>query len=137
MVGVEEEEPRIAEAAAVRRAHVVGDTGREGAGETGNILPAEGEEAGRTALAGLEDIAHEEEGTGPAEEDIDPVEEGDTGHSPEEAAVLRCVRLVIMGLDQQRIARRRHRTRLRGQGQLVCEKKEKEKKIHWGGYLRP
>lgn len=73
---------------------MVGDIGREGAGETGNILPAEGEDAGRIGLAGLEDIAHEEEGTGPAEEeDIGPVEEGDTGHSPGEAAVLRCVRL--------------------------------------------
>lgn len=94
VVGVEEEEPRIAEAAAVRRALVVGDTGLEGAGETGNSLPAEGEDAGRIALAGLEDIAHEEEGTGPAaEEDIGPVEEGDIGHSPGEAAVLRSVRL--------------------------------------------
>lgn len=94
VVGVEEEEPRIAEAAAVRRALVVGDTGLEGAGETGNNLPAEGEDAGRIALAGLEDIAREEEGTGPAvEEDTGPVEEGDTGHSPGEAAVLRCVRL--------------------------------------------
>ena len=93
VAGVEEEEPRIAEAAAVRRALEVGDTGQEGAGETGNILPAEGGDTGRTGLVEVVDIVHETEGTGPEEEDIGLVEEGDTGHSPGEAAVLRCVRL--------------------------------------------
>lgn len=80
VVGVEEEGPRIAEAAAVRKALVVGDTGLEGAGETGNILLAEGEDTGRIALAELAGIVH-------GEEDIGPVEEEDTGHNPGEAAV--------------------------------------------------
>lgn len=90
--GEEEEERRIVETAAVRKAPEAGDTGLAGAGEaTGNILLVEREDTGRTGLARA-DIVPEEAGTGLVEADSGRLAEEDTGHSPGEEAVLRCVR---------------------------------------------
>lgn len=83
-----EEALRTAEAAAVRTALVAGDIGLAEAAD--NSLPAEVEDTGRTGPV-AEDTGPEEVGSGLAEEDIGPAEEGDIGRSLE--AALRCVRL--------------------------------------------